>query len=295
MDGDLDEDEAVVPGRGHTLRRQAKTDEEDLASLASASSSSFTAATLATAASAEAAAEAAQAAEEEVEEEVEAAEEAARAEAARVAAEAARVEAAATQAAAAAIAAAAAAMRDARAEAEGVTVSVRRGAGGLGLVVSPQNVVLELTAGGAAAEDGQLRIGDTVLTVDGVPLAGRRLREALRQRPSATSFSLAVRRSAPAAPLAAWGGDDGPALAAALPPSSSASRREKARRVSYGESATGVPTVLLTPTGTRFKTLLDVSRLESAAELCDLAAATWHECTGVGLVPHQLRVSPRVE
>jgi len=278
VDGDLDEDEAVVPGRGHTLRRQAKTDEEDLASLASASSSSFTAATLATAASAEAAAEAA------------------RAEAARVAAEAARVEAAAaTQAAAAAIAAAAAAMRDARAEAEGVTVSVRRGAGGLGLVVSPQNVVLELTAGGAAAEDGLLRIGDTVLTVDGVPLAGRRLREALRQRPSATSFSLAVRRSAPAAPLAAWGGDDGPALAAALPPSSSASRGEKARRVSYGESATGVPTVLLTPTGTRFKTLLDVSRLESAAELCDLAAATWHECTGVGLVPHQLRVSPRVE
>ena len=68
-----------------------------------------------------------------------------------------------------------------------------------------------------------------------------------------------------------WDDDDGPAPAAADP-------------------LTGVPTVFLAPTGTRFKTFLDVSRLERCSELCALAAAKWQECTGV-----LLRVSPRVE
>ena len=164
-------------------------------------------------------------------------------------------------------------------------VSVSRGAGGLGLIVSPQNVVLELTAGGSAAEDGQLRIGDIILSVDGVPLAGRRLRELLVELPRLAVHSFVVRRgeeaSAPtppteglpptAAPAPMWDDDDGPAPAAADP-------------------LTGVPTVFLAPTGTRFKTFLDVSRLERCSELCALAAAKWQECTGV-----LLRVSPRVE
>lgn len=42
-------------------------------------------------------------------------------------------------------------------------VPVRRGERGLGVVVSPNNIILELAPGGTAAEDKKLQTGDLVI------------------------------------------------------------------------------------------------------------------------------------
>ena len=49
-------------------------------------------------------------------------------------------------------------------------VPVRRTERGLGVVVSPNNVILELAPGGSAAEDRQLQTGDVVVGIDGQAL-----------------------------------------------------------------------------------------------------------------------------
>ena len=48
-----------------------------------------------------------------------------------------------------------------------VEIGVRRGNHGLGVVVSPNNFILELAAGGAAEEDARLLVGDLVVGIDG--------------------------------------------------------------------------------------------------------------------------------
>ena len=49
-------------------------------------------------------------------------------------------------------------------------ITVRRGSRGLGLRVNSSNIITELTAGGQAAQEGQLAVGDLVVAVDGVPM-----------------------------------------------------------------------------------------------------------------------------
>ena len=53
---------------------------------------------------------------------------------------------------------------------EAFQITVRRGSRGLGLRVNDLNIITELTAGGQAAQEGQLAVGDLVVAVDGVPM-----------------------------------------------------------------------------------------------------------------------------
>ena len=53
---------------------------------------------------------------------------------------------------------------------------------GTGVSFSDRNVIEHLRKGGLAAREGQLRVGDTVLAVDGKPLSGERVGAALNTR-----------------------------------------------------------------------------------------------------------------
>lgn len=59
-------------------------------------------------------------------------------------------------------------------------VNVRRNEQGLGIDVDSRNTVLRILANSAADEDGQLREGDVVVSVDGVELQGKLLKQVLR-------------------------------------------------------------------------------------------------------------------
>ena len=48
-----------------------------------------------------------------------------------------------------------------------LTVPVRKGERGMGIVVNPENCVIELAADGPAMADGRLHVGDVVVAVDG--------------------------------------------------------------------------------------------------------------------------------
>ena len=60
-----------------------------------------------------------------------------------------------------------------------LTVPVRKGERGMGIVVNPENCVIELAADGPAMADGRLHVGDVVVAVDGVALGGRRVRDVM--------------------------------------------------------------------------------------------------------------------
>eukprot|EP00965_Chrysotila_dentata_P053355 1770537-Pleurochrysis_carterae.AAC.3 len=75
-------------------------------------------------------------------------------------------------------------------------VRVRRGEEGMGIVVSQDNILLELTPDGSAKEDGILRPGDVIIAIDGHPLNGRRLRDHMGQIPRRSVHLFTVRRSA---------------------------------------------------------------------------------------------------
>ena len=57
-----------------------------------------------------------------------------------------------------------------------LTVPVRKGERGMGIVVNPENCVIELAADGPAMADGRLHVGDVVPTATRRSSAGRRRR-----------------------------------------------------------------------------------------------------------------------
>ena len=83
---------------------------------------------------------------------------------------------------------------------------------GIGLGLNARNVITELPPGGAAARSGQLQLGDQVVGVDGVPLAGRpscshvrsgeRLRRLQAQASAHTAGPVAPARPSPTATAA---------------------------------------------------------------------------------------------
>eukprot|EP00966_Prymnesium_polylepis_P067861 1577427-Prymnesium_polylepis.1 len=71
--------------------------------------------------------------------------------------------------------------------------TLRRGPRGLGIDVDGNNIVIELLANGQAAVDGLARPGDIIEVVDGAPLGGRRLVDALV--PGQASYDVTVWRN----------------------------------------------------------------------------------------------------
>jgi hypothetical protein len=57
------------------------------------------------------------------------------------------------------------------------------------------NTVIAITPGGTAALDGEIRVGDIVLSVDGARLAGAKLHEVLRKAKKKAEYKLTVARS----------------------------------------------------------------------------------------------------
>ena len=83
---------------------------------------------------------------------------------------------------------------------EAFQITVRRGSRGLGLRVNDLNIITELTAGGQAAQEGQLAVGDLVVAVDGVPMYDvakgiRLLTEVLSNMPVKDDYRFSVRRT----------------------------------------------------------------------------------------------------
>ena len=79
-------------------------------------------------------------------------------------------------------------------------ITVRRGSRGLGLRVNSSNIITELTAGGQAAQEGQLAVGDLVVAVDGVPMYDvtkgiRPLKEVLSDMPVKDGHRFSIRRA----------------------------------------------------------------------------------------------------
>lgn len=77
-----------------------------------------------------------------------------------------------------------------------LTYALRRGANGLGVDVNPQGEIVEVVAAGQADADGVARVGDVIVSVDGVPIAdcgGM----ASAMVPGRASYELLVRRSKP--------------------------------------------------------------------------------------------------
>ena len=80
-------------------------------------------------------------------------------------------------------------------------VTVRRGSRGLGLLVNSSNIITELTAGGQAAQEGQLAVGDLVVAVDGVAMYDaakryRRLKDVLSMMPVKDDHRFSIQRTA---------------------------------------------------------------------------------------------------
>jgi len=80
-------------------------------------------------------------------------------------------------------------------------ISVMRGSNGsLGLELDPTNSIAYIVPGGAADLDGQLRVGDTIVSVDGVPLNGQLLQVVMIPTECHTFGIWRLARSEPEAP-----------------------------------------------------------------------------------------------
>lgn len=69
-------------------------------------------------------------------------------------------------------------------------ILLSRGPNGLGLELDATNTVINVVKGGAADVQGYFRVGDTIASVDGIPLRGRLLQEVMDPGKSSYSFDV---------------------------------------------------------------------------------------------------------
>lgn len=69
-------------------------------------------------------------------------------------------------------------------------ILLQRGPSGLGLELDATNTVVNMVPGGAAATQGYFREGDTIASVDGIPLRGRLLQDVMDRSKNSYSFDV---------------------------------------------------------------------------------------------------------
>jgi C-terminal processing protease CtpA/Prc len=69
-------------------------------------------------------------------------------------------------------------------------ILLQRGPNGLGLELDATNTVVNLVPGGAASVQGYFREGDTIASVDGIPLRGRLLQDVMDRGKNSYSFDV---------------------------------------------------------------------------------------------------------
>jgi len=69
-------------------------------------------------------------------------------------------------------------------------ILLHRGPTGLGLELDATNTIVNIVRGGAADRQGYFMVGDTIASVDGVPLRGRLLQEVMDRNKSSYSFDV---------------------------------------------------------------------------------------------------------
>ena len=69
-------------------------------------------------------------------------------------------------------------------------ILLTRGPNGLGLELDATNTVINVVKGAAADLQGYFRVGDTIASVDGVPLRGQLLQEVMEPGKSSYSFDV---------------------------------------------------------------------------------------------------------
>jgi len=69
-------------------------------------------------------------------------------------------------------------------------ILLSRGPNGLGLELDATNTLVNIVKGGAADVQGYFKIGDTIASVDGVPLRGRLLQDVMDPRKVSYSFDV---------------------------------------------------------------------------------------------------------
>ena len=69
-------------------------------------------------------------------------------------------------------------------------ILLSRGPSGLGLELDATNTLINIIKGGAADVQGYFKLGDTIASVDGIPLRGRLLQELMDPKKSSYSFDV---------------------------------------------------------------------------------------------------------
>ena len=69
-------------------------------------------------------------------------------------------------------------------------ILLHRGPNGLGLELDATNTVVNMVTGGAAEVQGYFREGDTIASVDGMPLRGRLLQDVMDRSKNSYSFDV---------------------------------------------------------------------------------------------------------
>ena len=69
-------------------------------------------------------------------------------------------------------------------------ILLSRGPSGLGLELDATNTLINIIKGGAADVQGYFKLGDTIASVDGIPLRGRLLQEVMDPKKSSYSFDV---------------------------------------------------------------------------------------------------------
>jgi len=69
-------------------------------------------------------------------------------------------------------------------------ILLHRGTTGLGLELDQTNTVVNMVPGGAADVQGYFREGDTIASVDGIPLRGRLLQDVMDRSKNSYSFDV---------------------------------------------------------------------------------------------------------